>query len=210
MRFSSLDTPRETLEPAWEVAHLFPPQGSWSEEEYLALPGKRLIELDEGRIEVLDMPTELHQFLVAFLYRALLAFVSERHLGTVLFAPLPLKLWEGKIREPDILFMRREHAAQRHATYWQGADLVMEVVSPDNPKRDKDTKRREYAQAGIPEYWLIDPVEKTVMVFMLPSNAQQYTVHGVWGVGERAGSATLPDFSVVVEELFAVEDEDRS
>jgi hypothetical protein len=38
--------------------------------------------------------------------------------------------------------MRREHAARRHGTYWIGADLVMEVMSPDDPKRDKDTKRR--------------------------------------------------------------------
>jgi Uma2 family endonuclease len=189
-------------EPAWDVARLFPPQGSWSEEDYFGLPGNGLAEFDHGRIEVLDMPSELHQLLVAFLYRALLAYVGERNLGTVLFAPLPVKLWEGKLREPDILFMRREHADRRHGNYWSGADLVMEVMSPDDPKRDRDTKRREYALARIPEYWLIDPAARTVTVFILPAEADQYAVHGVFGPGERAESASLPGFGVDVEELF--------
>jgi Uma2 family endonuclease len=152
MSQSASVVPPEGLEPAWDVARLFPPQGSWSEEEYLALPGNHLIELDHGRVEVLAAPSELHQLLVAFLYRSLLEFVHAGDLGTVLFAPFPMKFWEGKIREPDLLFMRREHAGRRHDAYWEAADLVMEVMSPDDPKRDRDIKRREYAMAGIPEY----------------------------------------------------------
>jgi len=193
----------EAPEPAWEVARLYPPQGGWSEEEYLDLPGSRLAEFDHGRIEVLDMPSEFHQLLVAFLYRALLAFTSKRSLGTVLFAPLPVKLWEGKLREPDVLFMRREHADRRQANYWRGADLVMEVMSPDDPKRDRDTKRREYALAGIPEFWLADPTERTVTVFTLPPAADRYAVHGIFGLGERALSVSLPGFGVDVGEVFA-------
>lgn len=159
------------LEPAWDVARLFPPQGGWSEDEYLSLPGNHLIEFDHGRIEVLGMPSELHQRLVAFLYRALVELASTSGLGTVLFAPFPIKLWEGKIREPDIVFMRREHASRRQDNYWRGADLVMEVMSPDDPRRDSDIKKREYAMAGIPEYWLIDPAGRTVTVFFFEDGA---------------------------------------
>ncbi|MDQ3960697.1 MAG: Uma2 family endonuclease [Pseudomonadota bacterium] len=196
----------EELEPAWDVARLFPPQGSWSEEEYLDLPGSRLIELDDGRVEVLEMPSELHQFLVLFLYEALVAYVRQRNLGWVVVAPMPVRLWEHKLREPDVLFMRREHAARRHGTYWIGADLVMEVMSPDDPKRDKDTKRQEYALAGIPEYWLVDVVERTVTVFCLRADVEQYTVHGVFRVGERAQSPALVGFSIEVQKLFAAGD----
>ncbi|HYN79075.1 MAG TPA: Uma2 family endonuclease [Lamprocystis sp. (in: g-proteobacteria)] len=131
------------LEPAWDVARLFPPQGGWSEAEYLDLLGNPLTEFDHGRIEVLDTPSELHQLLVGYLYRALLDFVSASGLGTVLFAPFPVKLWEGQIREPDCVFIRREHADRSRTTHWQGADLVMEVMSPDSCKRDSETKRRE-------------------------------------------------------------------
>ncbi|MBV5332228.1 Uma2 family endonuclease, partial [bacterium] len=163
------------LEPAWDIARLFPPQGGWSEEEYLSLPGNHLTEFDHGRVEVLEMPSESHQLLVAALYRALMAFVGVSRLGTVLFAPFPVKLWEGKLREPDIVFMRREHAERRHDKYWQGADLVMEVMSTDDPKRDRETKRREYAIAGIPEYWLVDPTRQTITVFILAADADCYT-----------------------------------
>ncbi|MBA2594442.1 MAG: Uma2 family endonuclease [Pseudomonadota bacterium] len=188
------------------MARLFPPQGSWSEEEYLDLRGNRLIELDDGRVEVLGMPSELHQFLVLFLYEALVAYVRPRNLGWVVVAPMPVRLWEHKLREPDVLFMRREHAARRRGTYWIGADLVMEVMSPDDPKRDKDTKRQEYARAGIPEYWLVDVVEGTVTVFCLRAAAEQYAVHGVFRVGERAESPALVGFGIEVQELFAAGD----
>jgi Uma2 family endonuclease len=190
------------LEPAWDVARLFPPQGGWSEEEYLGLPGNHLTEFDHGRIEVLDMPSELHQQLVAYLYRTLLDLLSASKLGTVLFAPFPIKLWEGKIREPDLVFMRREHAGRRHEKHWRGADLVMEVMSPDDPRRDSEIKKREYAMAGIPEYWLIDPVGRTVTVFFLDEFADRYSVHGVFQSGSEASSPNLPGFVVDVQDLF--------
>ena len=206
MKPSVANRSSEEFEPAWDVARLFPPQGSWSEEEYRDLPGNRLIELDHGRVEVLEMPSELHQFLVLFLYEALVAYVRQRNLGWVVVAPMPVRLWEHKLREPDVLFMRREHAARRHGTYWIGADLVMEVMSPDDPKRDKDTKREEYARAGIAEYWLVDVVEATVTVFCLRPDADQYAVHGVFRVGERAESPALVEFGIEVQELFAAGD----
>jgi Uma2 family endonuclease len=140
-------------ELTWEIAQLFPAQGHWSEEEYLALDTNHLIEFSHGQLEVLPMPTQSHQLLVIALFELLRNYVRSRQLGTVLFAPMRVQLWPGKYREPDILFMRTEHDDRRSDSFWQGADLVMEVVSPDDPQRDTLTKRREYAQAGIPEYW---------------------------------------------------------
>jgi Uma2 family endonuclease len=191
------------LEPAWDIARLFPPQGGWSEDEYLKLPGNNLAEFDHGRIEVLGMPSELHQLLVAYLYRVLADFVGTSGQGTVLFAPFPVKLWEGKIREPDIVFMRREHAARRHPHFWQGADLVIEVISPDDRRRDSETKRREYALAAIPEYWLVDPTDRTVTILVRDADSGLYSIHGVFEAGHRASSATLAGFAVDIDALFA-------
>jgi Uma2 family endonuclease len=189
-------------EPAWDVAKLFPPQGGWAEDDFLRLPGNHLAEFDHGRIEVLRMPSELHQLLVAFLYRALADHVAASALGVVLFAPFPIKLWEGKLREPDIVFMRREHADRRQGKFWRGADLVMEVISPDDRGRDRITKRREYALAGIPEYWLIDTEARTVIVLVRAEQADSYLQHGEFVVGQTASSATLPGFSIDVQALF--------
>ena len=69
--------PDDHAEPAWEVALLFPAQGEWSEDDYLWLtdPGC-LVELTDGHVEVLPMPTDAHQRIVLFLYRALYAFLA--------------------------------------------------------------------------------------------------------------------------------------
>src|SRR5437868_5332642 len=97
-------------EPAWEVAQLFPVQGDWTEADYLALPGNRLVELSDGVVEVLPMPTTSHHTILSALFLALIAFVDERKLGKVLFAGVRVRLWEGKFREPDIVFMSAGHA----------------------------------------------------------------------------------------------------
>jgi Uma2 family endonuclease len=64
-----------------------------------------------------------------------------------------------------------------------------------------ETKRREYAQAGIPEYWLIDPRSEEIL--LLSRADRGYGVHGVFGQGEVAASVLLPGFAVAVAEVFA-------
>jgi Uma2 family endonuclease len=188
-------------EPAWEVARLFPEQGFWSEEEYLALTGNRLVEFSDGHVEVLPMPTTSHQLIVAFLYRALLQFVTARGAGTVLFAPLRVRLWPGKFREPDLVFMSAEHASRIGESFWEAADLVMEVVSDDDRRRDVVTKRREYAEAGIPEYWIVDPEQAVVTVLRLDGTT--YVVHGEFRPDTLATSYLLPGFSLDVSAALA-------
>jgi Uma2 family endonuclease len=187
----------------WEVAQLFPTQGDWSEEEYLALTGNRLVEFSDGVLEVLPMPTTSHQQLVAYLYGLLAALVTGRDLGTVLFAPLRVRLWRGKFREPDLVFMSREHADRIGEDFWIGADLIMEVVSAEDADRRRDlvTKRREYAQAGIPEYWIVDPREGRITVLRLVG--KRYVVHGEFPRGTVASSHLLRDLTVDVAEVFA-------
>ena len=143
------------------------------------------------------MPTTTHQLIVAFLYRALLAFTSPQDMGMVLFAALPVRLRSGKFREPDVLFMLKENSHRLGEQYWQGADLVMEVVSEGDRRRDLQIKRREYARAGIPEYWVVDPQLRQVTVLKL--DGQRYAVHGQFGCGQRAASHLLPGFEVDVE-----------
>jgi Uma2 family endonuclease len=190
-------------EPAWDVATLFPGQGYWSEEEYLDLPTNRLVEFTRGHVEVLPMPTTSHQIIVALLFRLLETFVERRKLGTVLFAALPVRLWEEKYREPDVVFLLSKHAQRIGEQYWEGADLVMEVVSDDAKSRHRDLvmKRREYARAGILEYWIVDPLKERITVLRLAG--RKYVVHGSYGRGDQACSALLDGFEVAVAAVFA-------
>ena len=200
----------QTSEPdyAWEVATLFPEQGRWSEEAYLDLTDgtNRRIELINGRLEFLPMPTELHQALVGFLYHALLSFVTKGKLGIVPFPPLRVRVPRGHFREPDVLFLRNENFHLRTNRIWSGADVVMEVVSPDpkDRKRDYDEKLVDYAEAGIAEYWIVDAERQSVIVHRL--DGKHYAVHGQFTPGQQATSALLDGFAVDVSALFAVAD----
>jgi Uma2 family endonuclease len=96
--------------------------------------------------------------------------------------------------------MLNEHADRRGEAFWRGADLVMEIVSPADRQRDLVTKRREYAQAGIPEYWIVDGEQQAIIVLTLAGEI--YQVHGAFGPGEQADSVLLPGFAVDVDEVF--------
>jgi Uma2 family endonuclease len=195
----------------WEVATLFPQQGEWSESEYLELTdhSNRRIEFTDGRLEFLPIPTEIHQELIAFLYRALYQFVNERSLGKVHFSGLRLRIRPGKVREPDVIFLHRNHFHARHNRVWDGADLVMEVVS-DDPKdrlRDYQQKLCDYAEARVAEYWIVDFDRKVILVHHL--NGDRYTVHREFRRQQQATSVLLDGFAIDVAALFAVADDIR-
>lgn len=194
-----IDEPQ--AEPAWEIARLFPPQGDWSVDDYLTLETNHLVEYTNGQVEVLPMPSPRHQRIVFLLQRLIWEFIAAAKLGEVLSAPLPIELWPKKFREPDIIFITAAKLAQQAQTHWRNVDLVMEVVSPDNPNRDYKTKRTEYAQAGIPEYWIVDPQKETITVLTL--HGRHYRQQGEYTTGQTATSVLLDGFSVAVSEVFA-------
>lgn len=191
-------------EPAWDFARLFPTQGQWDEEDYFAIDTNQLVEFSNGHLEVLDMPSINHQLIILALFRLLDRFVEARQLGKVLLAPVKIQLWAGKYREPDLILILPPRYDQHTEQYWIGADLVMEVISPNDRQRDAKTKRREYAQAGISEYWIVDPEYQTITILTLPPTpgAPAYREHGKFSAGQQAISSLLPDFAVNVSQLF--------
>jgi Uma2 family endonuclease len=209
MPIATVDTVVEAVKQrpdlSWTVVPLLPSQGDWGEEEYLWLAGRtnKLVELSDGYIEVLPMPSPKHQKIVLFLYRLLFSFVERRSLGRLLVAPLSVRLWSDKFREPDLIFILAEHFDYEQEDCWNGADLVVEVASPSNPEHDLETKRAEYAQAGIPEYWIVNPQNETVTVLRLEDDT--YLEHGVFRRGGTATSALLEGFAVSVDATLDAE-----
>jgi Uma2 family endonuclease len=180
---------------------LDPLQGLWTEAQYLTLTNhtNHLIEFTDGVIEVLPMPTKYHQAISRLLFLALLAVV-QRIGGDVFYAPLRVQVRPGKYREPDLLVMLNKSDPRAQDEFWLGADLVVEIVSPDHPKRDTEEKPRDYAEAQIPEYWIVNPLDETITVLALDGDA--YREHGVFRRGESAASALLDGFAVRVDEVF--------
>lgn len=186
-------------QPTWRMALLFPPQGSWSEQEYLALDAGRQIEFDHGCVEVLDLPTKEHQRLVRLLFRLIDSYVVSRRLGEVFFAPLPVRLWTEKFREPDLVFLSQSRSDS--SPYANGADLLVEVVSesPSDRKRDLETKVSEYEQARIPEYWVVDPLQSVILIYRLVDSKYEKET---FMAGQIAPSSILDGFSVEVASIF--------
>jgi Uma2 family endonuclease len=189
--------PKGNLAP---VADLYPPQGQWTEVDYFSLPDtNRYVELSEGRLIMPSHPTYSHQTALQNLFLRLQAFVEEHRLGIVRFAPLPVRLWPGKIREPDIFFIAKEHKDRIGEEVCGVPDLVVEVTSSSTLKTDRMEKFQEYAQAGVAEYWIVDPQERTIEVYFLKQGA--YVLYGKWRAGEQASSYLLTGFSVKVDEV---------
>ena len=178
-----------------------PRQGDWTDDEYLWLTDRcrRLIEFTDGYVEELPMPTSGHQAILAYLYRLFYAHLKSRG-GVVMFAALRLRIREGKFREPDLLVLRDRSDERYQDRFWLGADLVAEVVSPDRPALDLVEKRLDYAEASIPEYWIVDPRSETLTVLTLRGGA--YKEHGVFGRGDLASSPLLDGLTADADAVF--------
>jgi Uma2 family endonuclease len=183
------------------IAELYPPQGEWTETYYFALPDtNRYVELSEGRLIMPPHPTDSHQFALQSLFLKLHEFVRSHRLGTVRIAPLPVRLWTGKIREPDILFVSREQSDRIDEKVYGVPDLVVEVVSSGTEQIDRGEKLFEYAKAGVEEYWLVDPQKRKIEVYSLKHGA--YELNETYRPAGEACSKLLHGFKVKVDEIF--------
>ena len=138
------------------------------------LPDGVRAELIDGQIFYIAAPRTVHQKLQAELFYALLHHVKTNE-GTcsVFAAPLSVKLVnDGKnYLEPDIVVICDSDHIQEDGCY--GApDLVIEIVSKSTSKRDYGIKMLKYRTAGVKEYWIVDPIRETVMVFWFEDETQ--------------------------------------
>jgi Uma2 family endonuclease len=201
----SIHLPSKDGEPTWEAAYLMPTQGRWTEEDYFKFHTNRMAELTDGSLEILPMPTWLHQLIVDFLVTAIKAHLSESQIaGVVLFAPLPTKLFPGTIREPDVLFVSPINIPNDPKSYPKKLDLVMEVVSegPEAHSRDYEVKRSDYARAGIAEYWIVDPEQSLITVLGLDDN--RYLTLGEYGAGQIAQGRYWQGFTISVDRVLSI------
>jgi Uma2 family endonuclease len=188
------------LDDLAHVSRKFGHLRKWTSEAYFALDGNYLVELADGRLEVLPVPTVTHQRVLRRLFVALQGWAATNG-GEVLFAGTRVKTGDERYREPDLLYIPPDCSHLVHEQFVEKIGLAIEVVSESNRRHDLETKRTEYAEAGIPEYWIVDPEAEQVIVLRLEE--RQYVVHGEFGPGDRATSALLPSFNVDVTEVFA-------
>ena len=147
----------------------------------------------DGEVIVFLAPKTIHQQISAFLTVVLSMYVGERGMGQILPGPEMRLRNDQSYREPDLLFIATENLGRLDADGLKGpADLVIEIVSDDSVRRDRQDKHDEYEVAGVPEYWVIDPrpLRRTFDAYAL-SQAGEYAEIAPDGLG-RVHSRVIP------------------
>lgn len=130
-----------------------------SYEEFLAWADEDVhAEWVDGEVTVFVTPGTRHQRIALFLIKLLSFYVDRFGLGEVMVAPFEMRILGGRSsRAPDILFVRRERLDRIDRRRLEGpADLVVEIVSDESVRRDRSEKLKEYQEAGVAEYWIVD------------------------------------------------------
>ncbi len=171
----------------------------------------------DGEVVMVAPASNKHQDLRGFLESILRLYAEAHELGKVFGAPFLMKLPETlrRGREPDILFIAKDHLSRLQTTYLDGsADLAMEIISPESRLRDRGEKFAEYELGGLREYWFIDPDEKRVDFYLLDAEGRyarrrpdaqgiyrSETMKGLWLEVEWLWQEPLPKLIQVQREL---------
>ena len=179
-------------------------------EAYLALPEmKQRYEIVDGVLLMAPAPTPVHQWIMLEIAIRLRDFVNERGLGAMLVAPVDLLVQREPLRtrQPDILYLNSERSGIGGLEQLRGiqalevpADLVVEVLSPGDTRRDVENKLEDYRKVGVRECWLVSPEAETIEVLRLSTD--EITSVSTSGINGNLLSEVLVDFVLPVRDVF--------
>lgn len=181
---------------------------SYSYADYLQWKFKERLELIRGSIYQLSAPNTNHQLVSGELYNQFYNFLKAKpcHVFRAPFdvrLPRPGKTADNLVKtvvQPDICVVCDETKIDARGVC--GApDLVVEVLSPGNTKHEVRTKFELYEEAGVREYWLINPEEENVIVYLLDEN-KKLNSGKMYAGGDFISSVAVAGFTTDVEQLF--------
>ena len=171
--------------------------------DYLDIPedDENRYQLIDGELYMAPAPSWEHQQSSRFLMTLLSVFVAENGLGEVAASPLDMYLSDGDVLQPDIVFISNDRLHIIHSDGLHGApDLVIELLSPGTERIDRTLKRERYEKFGVGEYWLADPIAKTIVVFRARTVAFERI--GVFTEGMALETPLLPGLRVEISAVF--------
>lgn len=155
--------------------------------------------IDYVRYELKPAPSINHQELAGNLYFYLKKSCSVD--GIVLISPIDVYLDEGNTFQPDLVFIKSDNMAIIKDDRIEGApNLVIEILSPSTSANDKIRKKIQYERFGVEEYWIVDPVHRTVDQFQLQSG--HFILHATYGDQMTLTSELFPCIHLTMDELF--------
>jgi len=167
----------------------------WTYDEYSKLDEDHRYEVINAALLMAPAPDTWHQDWCRNLFRVLDAHVLKHKLGKLFFAPVDVILDSENIVQPDVIFIATNHLniIQRRGIFGI-PDLVVEIVSPGTARRDRHDKREIYARFGVKEYWIGDPANCTMEVFVLAQHG--YELHSIAEQEGKLTSMILPGLEV--------------
>jgi Uma2 family endonuclease len=170
-------------------------------EDYLNTPddGQRY-ELIDGVIVVSPSPNKLHQRASRILTEILSRAATKFNVGEVFSAPMDVRLARNIVIQPDIVFVRFGSPADdpREERIAGSPDLLVEILSASNRGNDLVRKRELYARYGVPEYWIVDPINRTIETLSLNDGEYQAIPHA----RGLMTSKVLPDLRFNISAFF--------
>lgn len=131
-------------------------------------------DLIDGVIHMASPDTPRNDDLGGFLFSIMRFYARGKRLGRVTGSRVAYVLANRRAPEPDVAFVRQERVDRIQRTRVIGPpDIAIEIVSEDSHERDYHQKRRLYEDAGIPEYWLLDPITDHYYFFQLVDGQYQ-------------------------------------
>ena len=143
---------------------------TWDRTRWAALPddGNRY-EVIDGVLYMTTAPSSFHQWIVYQIGRMLGEQINDAGVGVTFPAPVGVFMPGCDPVQPDLVVVRREDLGIFHDRHIYGVPaLVVEVLSPSNAGVDTEIKRRAYARCGVPEYWIVRPASRDVLVLSQP------------------------------------------
>ena len=163
---------------------------------------KDRLELIDGEVFVVPAPNIGHQDVQANLVFEFVGQIARRGRGRVFPAPTDLRFSDVRDVQPDLIVVLPGDGATINPERIEGVpSLVVEIVSPSSRVQDRRVKRALYADAGVPEYWIVDHAARSVVVLSDPANGD-YRTETTYGDGDTVRSATILDITVPVADIF--------
>lgn len=170
-------------------------------EDYMKTPDDVRYELIEGELLMTPSPLTRHQRAVGTFYFKIREYLENKNVGEVFLSPYDVVLDNENVFEPDVIFVSKENSNIITEANIKGApDMVIEVLSPSTSKRDLINKKRIYAKYGVKEYWIADPVEMTLDLYIL--NGTHFDLKKSYSEEEMAESVVLEGLRIPVKEVF--------
>ncbi|MDL1956170.1 MAG: Uma2 family endonuclease [Candidatus Desulfofervidus auxilii] len=183
------------------MAIAIPKKKKYTYEDYAKLPEGAPYQLINGELIITPAPTPYHQYISGNIYSILKEFVEKNNLGQVYYSPIDVYFEETETYQPDIIFISKERLNIIKETKIEGApNLIIEILSPATAYYDLRKKFKVYEKHGVKEYWIVDPEEKSIEIYI--NEKQKFILVETKNKTGTIKSQLLKNFEIELEKIF--------